>query len=194
MQSKPPANCQPTPCGRPDWPAHGRGPSQLGWYEFIAERCPRTVVLDYGAGVGAGAAYLEWLEAGPVVAFDPDPAMERFGVRTTLDEGRKYGTVVCIDVIEHIVEDLTFFEELKSRALHRLYITTPNLTVSRCQNPHHAREYTFAEFVELFQPDELWGGTADGWLRTEIGYEPTIKWVPSTVGAEFPSICGVFYV
>lgn len=203
MQSKPPINRDPLKCGRPDWPAHGRGPSQLGWYEWVAEQVPYDQVLDVGAGIGAGIAYLRYLrnddeiDAPKIIGFDTDFRLSHFpkisiapSLRQAFGE-KQFNVVTCIDVIEHVVDDIAFFEELKQIARRRLYITTPNFTRSQCQNPHHAREYTFAEFAEFFRPDELWGGSADGWRRVQLP-GPDQPSYGSPDGHEWESIAGVW--
>ncbi|EMR04273.1 class I SAM-dependent methyltransferase [Cesiribacter andamanensis] len=62
-----------------------------------------------------------------------------------------YDVVLCFQVIEHILNDTTFLEEL-----HRilkpggtLYLTTPNRTLSLSRNPWHIREYAADELTLL---------------------------------------------
>lgn len=168
----------------------------MGWYEWISEQVPWDQILDVGAGIGAGVAYLRYLrndddeDAPEIIGFDTDCRLSRFPgitVAASLFEAFgdwKFNVVTCVDVIEHIVDDLSFFAELNQFARSRLYITTPNLTHSHCLNEHHAREYTCAEFADIFKPDELWGGSPDGWKRERMS-EPSEKW---------EHIAGVFYV
>jgi 2-polyprenyl-3-methyl-5-hydroxy-6-metoxy-1,4-benzoquinol methylase len=191
MQSKP-AIRTPKPCGRDDWPAHGRNPSQLGWYEFVARRENKNApVLDVGAGIGAGVAYMRYLGMRDVVGFDTDTRLENMPDMYVGDSALKlflmfmrYEVVTCIDVIEHVANDLQLFDELRQLSLMSVYISTPNRLHSGCLNEHHAREYTVAEFVAAFKPDEIWGGSSDGWVRERL---------TAPYSEEFPSMCGVFH-
>jgi SAM-dependent methyltransferase len=73
----------------------------------------------------------------------------------------RFDHVVSFQVIEHILDDTTFLEEL-----HRilkpggtLYLTTPNIKLSLSRNPWHIREYTADELTRLagavFGPDKV---------------------------------------
>ena len=78
-------------------------------------------------------------------------------------------TVVIVgqDTIEHVLEDKAFFGELLQIAKTAVYISTPNLSRAGGKNGYHAREYTIAEFVNVFRPDELWVASPDGWYHLQ---------------------------
>jgi 2-polyprenyl-3-methyl-5-hydroxy-6-metoxy-1,4-benzoquinol methylase len=211
---------QPRACGHDKFPSLGREPVQLGWYEWIARRHPGGRFVDVGAGVGAGLAYLTYLGARSVQGFDVDPRLRdypRIAIGRSALEAlgpRCCDVAVCIDVIEHVVEDGPFFQELRQLAMRALYVTTPNYNRSRAASAFHAREYTIAEFVNRFQPDELWVASPDGWYhRTQlliresdcyrrcstgdiwpVGHVPTDFYFHdnSPDGLEWAHFCGVF--
>jgi hypothetical protein len=132
---------------------------------------------------------MEWLAGCRVWGFDIDKRLIGFPNLTVGDSLELmhpgYSVVTAIDVIEHVENDRQFFSELCQISRKAVYISTPNVLHSGCQNEHHAREYSCTEFGLLFKPDELWGGTADGWRREKLEKPYSEEW---------PSMMGVFYV
>jgi Methyltransferase domain len=192
-----PAIRTPVPCGNDQFPAAGRQPNQLGWYSFVAGRHPEARFIDVGAGMGAGMAYLAYLGASEVRGFDTDPRLSHLPKMTIGDSplqafGEKSADVVtCMDTIEHVLDDKAFFDELLKIAKTVVYISTPNLTRSGARNGCHAREYTIAEFTNVFRPDELWVASPDGWYHLQQLLETFDPAAPTTTmcppGLECPS-------
>lgn len=164
----------PIPCGGLAGIEAGRGrPSpQLGWYDFVADvgLLKNMWVLDVGAAFGCGAERME-REGAKVTRLENGYDIPNTVVCQDLAQlpDNAWDIVTCIDVLEHVVDDWTFFQHLKRLARRGLYISTPNFTRSRCVNGHHAREYTIAQFVNYFKPDMLWAASPDGWHhRTHV--------------------------
>lgn len=108
-------------------------------------------------------------------------------VINTLDRvpSKMFGVVTCMDVIEHVVDDLDFLQHLRRVLLpmsySRLYVSTPNWTRSRARNTHHARELTIPQFLSIYRPDELWAASPDGWHhRTQLTGPGPIGGPPGT--------------
>ena len=59
-------------------------------------------------------------------------------------------TVLAIDVIEHIEDDIRFIEHLIRVAHYQILISTPNYTAGRCKWPYHVREYMPHELFKIF--------------------------------------------
>ena len=133
----------------------GRGPGQLGWYEYAARNlCSGKSVLDAGCGLGLGLNILA-RSASSARGQDVDPRLERPGVTIgPIDSipDRSVDVVTCIDVIEHVEEDAAFIRQLARIARETIFITTPNWTLSRCEWPYHIREYTPRQLRELLSP------------------------------------------
>ena len=167
-----PALRLPAPCGTDQFPAAGRQPNQLGWYSFAARRHPGATFLDVGAGMGAGMAYLQYLGAQSVRGFDTDPRLKDLPQMTVGESplaalgANAADVVTCMDTIEHVLEDKALFHELLQLA-PTVYISTPNLARAGGKNGYHAREYTIAEFSNIFRPDELWVASPDGWYHLQ---------------------------
>lgn len=193
----------PKPCGGSADILAGRQPCQLGWYYWIGQRAasepkPVYTILDVGAGCCAGS----WMmgKVSPkslVVSQDTDPAMKLFNPKLETNPISKFQPcnfdyVVCLDVLEHIEDDLAFFYELLKLTGQKLFITTPNWERSHAGNPHHAREYGLAQFRDLFEPDELWGGSPDGWHNiTRLNSEE--DFIFKGDGMVWAHMCAVFY-
>lgn len=193
-----PAIREPVQCGRDHWLAFGREPSQMGWYEFVAMRHKGESVLDVGCGMGVGVAFMNHfgchafgidndtrLEGRPKTIIDAGPVEPIGGIAVDV--------VTCIDVIEHVVNDVPFMKELKHWATKAVYVSTPNFLRSQARNQHHAREYTITEFAETFKPDEIWVSYPDGWaFRQQLPW-PCGEAYNSPDGDPWPHFCGVFY-
>ncbi len=50
--------------------------------------------------------------------------------------------VTAFDVLEHVVDDTRWLAELDRLATRSVFLSTPNVWVSRCGNPYHVREYS----------------------------------------------------
>lgn len=219
MQGKP-AIREPQSCGRDDNLAVGREPCQLGWYEWIARRHPGARIIDVGAGMGAGMAYMQFLGAADVRGFDVDPRLAGIPQMTIGNSVlAAFGPdscdiVTCLDAIEHVVDDATLIDEMKAMATQAVYVSTPNFSRSQAANSCHAREYTIAEFASIFQPNEIWVASPDGWYHRTLLLRragPTVEnvitgegWLLGQVpndrrfddgspdGLEWGHFCGVF--
>lgn len=208
-------------CGTDQNVAAGREPCQGGWYEWIGSRwCQGKTILDVGAGMCEGMALLAKAGASQVHGQDIDIRLQKFsdnliiGPLSSIPD-KSYDVVTSCDVIEHVIEDIDFFNELRRIARERIIITTPNFTRSQAQNHCHCREYTLPQFTNLFCPDELWTASPDGKIRhtlllkkednfyrdltrTNVSY--TVGSVPDSLtfthsavdGKEWPHICGMF--
>lgn len=197
MQGKP-AIRTPAPCGLDDWLAYGREPSQMGWYEFVGMRHMGDSVLDVGCGMGVGVAFMNHFGC-LAMGLDTD---DRLGGRplTLIDATPRNvlyqktpDIITCIDVIEHVVDDVPFMAELRAIARKAVYVSTPNFARSKAKNEHHAREYTIGEFAETFKPDEIWVSYPDGWYMRQRLPWPCAENHGAPDGHEWPHFCGVFY-
>lgn len=153
----------------------GREPVQLGWYEFAAEFCRGKDVLDVGCGMGEGLERLA-RTANAVRGIDLDERLRKPNV-DILDikdaKSKSADIVTCIDVIEHVVEDLDFVKELVRVARHEILVSTPNWVVSRCSWKYHVREYMPHEISNIFKPYgtiEMFKGNYDGSGHFKIKY------------------------
>ena len=194
-----PAIRTPAPCGLDDWLAYGREPSQMGWYEFVGLRHNGESVLDVGCGMGVGVAFMNHFGC-LAIGVDSDIRLQSRPMTFTKLPSEIYGrrmtpydVVTCIDVIEHVVDDLPFMEELKRLATKAVYVSTPNFARSKARNEHHAREYTIGEFAEAFKPDEIWVSYPDGWYMRQRLPWPCAENHGAPDGHEWPHFCGVFY-
>jgi len=131
----------------------GRGGYQTGWYGFISRFCHKMDVLDVGCGTGVGIDILS-KTARKVNGIDVDYKLqkENIEIKNIAEVNSKsYDIVTAVDVIEHIEEDINFIKDLIRVARHKIFITTPNYTASRCSWPYHVREYMPHQLVQLFQ-------------------------------------------
>jgi len=208
-------------CGLDNNISAGREPCQLGWYSWACKNyCQNKTVLDVGAGMCDGIKLMRTLGSKSVYGQDIDNRLCKLDDNLLIksifeiDEG-SYDVVTCFDVIEHVIEDLDFFNYLKRIAKEILIITTPNFTRSKALNHYHCREYTLPQFTNIFLPDELWTASPDGSIhntlllkKTTEGYidmtrsntiyipllNENLNFTHSTVdGHEWPHICGLFY-
>lgn len=147
--------------------ASGREPCQMGWYSFIGNLIPpENSLLDVGAGMCEGVKLLRHIGF-DVTAQDIDEQLKKVLPDiwiTPLEQipSKRFDSILCLDVIEHVIEDLAFFDELKRIAKKQIFITTPNYSRSKAQNHCHCREYTIPQFCNIFSPTEIWSGSPDG--------------------------------
>lgn len=154
----------------------GRQHTQSGWYKFASNFCHNKTVIDVGAGLGKGTQILS-KTAKSVLGIDPDDTrLSQFGVTIKPIEeieDKQFDVAVCIDVIEHIIDDKKMLEQLRRVAKEMIIITTPNFNFSKCRNKCHYREYTPEEFIETFSPMEYYTGSSSG--KTVIPVQKDIK-------------------
>jgi 2-polyprenyl-3-methyl-5-hydroxy-6-metoxy-1,4-benzoquinol methylase len=173
----------PVPCGKDDDISWYRESAHEAWYLLIALQNKGKTFLDVGAGLCGGMKVLEGQNAKEVHGFDVDPRLiglhDNLFVGDSLDifSDKSYDVVTCIDVIEHIIEDKVLMEHLKRIAREKIYVTTPNYTRSRCGNIAHCREYTMAQFMNVFQPNEIWSGSPDGSVHQTLVMERSGKFI-----------------
>jgi 2-polyprenyl-3-methyl-5-hydroxy-6-metoxy-1,4-benzoquinol methylase len=181
-------------CGDVDVEA-GRGPGQLGWYEYASRLFAGKSILDAGCGLGHG---LEILRSRAALAHgqDLDSRLAAEGVRIgpiEEVEPRSYDVVTSIDVIEHVDDPAGFAARLASIAREAIFLTTPNWTASRCAWPFHLREYTPIELEELLRPlgrVSLFKGTPSGaraypvvYRRAYHAFNRLRNWAPTAQAA-----------
>lgn len=137
----------------------GREDCQDGWHRLVASLGLGTV-LDVGSGVCLAKYRMPFCTT-------QDPADVGADVRTPVEETASdcYDAVTAFDVIEHVVEDVTFLEHLCRIARKWVFVTTPNLNVSHAANGCHCREYDPREFAALFTNCVLFAGDGRG-LKT----------------------------
>lgn len=153
----------------------GRGPSQMGWYAFAAERAEGHSVLDVGCGSGEGLKVLA-SRATYALGIDLDERLQRPDVNVEITSvadmpDKSFDVVVCLDVIEHVEQDRAFLAELFRVARREVFVSTPNYAMSFNRNPYHVREYTPREFGRLFDgygSTTLYAGTAKGRERVVL--------------------------
>lgn len=130
----------------------GRGPGQLPWYEYAARNLVAgKTVLDVGCGLGLGLEILA-RTASEVTGQDLDARLARPNVRICqLEEiaDKSFDLITCIDVIEHVEDDSNFVVQLGRIARERIFVSTPNWAITRCQWPYHIREYTPRQLRDL---------------------------------------------
>jgi SAM-dependent methyltransferase len=98
----------------------------LSWIIDLVQPYLRPPILDFGAGHGTVTERL--LEFGPVTALDVSPRClavlhDRLAGRDGVDivgsvdalNGRRYGSIVLINVLEHIEDDVAILRELRDR-------------------------------------------------------------------------------
>jgi 2-polyprenyl-3-methyl-5-hydroxy-6-metoxy-1,4-benzoquinol methylase len=151
----------------------GREPVQMGWYEFAATFCKDKQVLDVGCGMAQGLAVLKRCAA-MAYGIDRDPRLQSSDVRIMAIEDVPSDSVdvaVCIDVIEHVEEDLEFARQLCRVAREQVLLSTPNWVVDRCIGRYHVREYMPHELVGIFEKFgrvDIYKGTGDGAVRCRV--------------------------
>ncbi len=149
----------------------GRQHLQNACYIFISKFCKGKTVLDVGSGLGKGLKTLA-KTALSVRGIDKyDDRLKEFGVEKVDIKDvpdKSYDIVSCVDVIEHVKDDIDLLNDLKRVARELVFVTTPNYNFTKCNNRYHYREYTPEEFIERLNPTRLFTTTASGAKQVEI--------------------------
>jgi len=122
---------------------------QRHWYGLAARLMNSWSVLDVGAGTGTGLSILRGhsLQAEGI---DPLPAgMDVQKIDISNIATREYDGCVCIDVIEHVADDVSMLKQMCRVARKGIFISTPNWDKYHASNPFHFREYTWIELIHL---------------------------------------------
>jgi 2-polyprenyl-3-methyl-5-hydroxy-6-metoxy-1,4-benzoquinol methylase len=163
----------PTPCGTEENLSSLRDPGQMGWYKWAADVAGSRgggSVLDVGAGTCTGLKYLR-NRGFQTSGFDTDARLRAYdpdlivGNDLSVVADGAFDWVTCIDVLEHIPDDLVAFKHMRRIARRGILVTTPNGGRSHCVNSAHCREWTFAQYANTFRPQEVWTGSPDGHLH-----------------------------
>lgn len=127
----------------------GRGDFQIGWHYYAGKMFTGKSILDVGAGLGHSRERLS-VNGNTVTLQDVAPGMP-VDIKNEIESipDNSYDVITCFDVIEHIVEDITFLAQLIRLSRLAVFITTPNYNISKNANPCHVREYTPEQLVEL---------------------------------------------
>lgn len=175
----------------------GRGPGQMGWYEFATQIIQGKKVLDAGCGLGNGVKVLRRVNP-EVLGQDLDPRLKAdWNIIVPLHDipAKSFDVVTSIDVIEHVEDDKGFLAQLCRIAREAVFVTTPNWTISRCQWPYHLREYTPRELELMLEPYgtvRLFKGNGPGSIVYPVRY-PTSYHVTNMLRAArlsaFPTRC-----
>jgi 2-polyprenyl-3-methyl-5-hydroxy-6-metoxy-1,4-benzoquinol methylase len=161
-------------CGDDDLLA-GRKPLQMGWYRLASSLVEGQTVLDVGCGSGEGLKLLA-ARARKAVGIDLDERMKREDLNVEIKSlsevpDKSTDVSVCVDVIEHVEDDLGFIQQLIRVSRKLVFVSTPNYTASRNTWPYHVREYTPRQFERLFSPYgtvQIFGGDSSGEIVCEI--------------------------
>ena len=155
-------------CGRNNNIADYREAAHSGWYSWFAESCKGKKVLDVGSGLCVGMKTLRELGASEVWGCDVDENLKGKDDNLIITDDlsvfddKSFDVVTCVEVIEHVREDLTLMNHLKRIAREKILMTTPSYMRARCWNHAHCREYTIPQFFNIFKPDEVWSAAPSG--------------------------------
>ncbi len=138
---------------------------QTHWYKVVGNEYVKTgTVLDCGAGSGYGMKLMRDLGATETAGIDPLPyGPEVRNTRIEDIDSLSFDWVTCMDVIEHVDDDIGLLNEMLRVARIGVFFSTPNWRWYRCSNPYHVREYT---------PEELQKMVGDTGLRYEAWEGP----------------------
>lgn len=157
---------QPVPCGKDDDVSWYRTAAHNAWYEWFGSLSKGKSILDVGAGMCEGMRILDKYSP-DVRGIEVDERLLKLDLRLslkTLDEipDNSVDVITCVDVIEHVVEDVKLMDDMKRVAKEMIFVTTPCYARSRCGNIAHCREYTIPQFMNFFKPSEIWSASPDG--------------------------------
>ena len=140
-------------------------PQQRAIYRQIAKRLdPTSSVIEAGCGDGIGGSLLAtrtiggWRYTGTDIdvsfakALHPGMDFDVWNIEEPYVRLDKigYGTVVAVEVIEHVSNVKSAIDHLKNAPgiPDELWLSTPNGR-NKTDNPHHVHEYTPAEMLDL---------------------------------------------
>jgi len=164
---------QPVPCGNDKDTSWYRTAAHNAWYEWFGSMSRGMSVLDVGAGMCEGMKILDKY-CPSVRGIDVDERLLSLDPRLSMESLEKMSdksvdVITCIDVIEHVVEDVKLMNNMKRVARKVIYVTTPCYLRSRCGNIAHCREYSIPQFMNFFKPSEIWSASPDGTIhRTKL--------------------------
>lgn len=124
----------------------GRGDTQGGWHEFVAHMCRNRKILDMGSGMGHSKARME-TSGCTVSRYEPASGLPSDAAPPFPD--KSYDIVTAFDVLEHVVNDFGFIRDMARIAEDMIFLSTPNIRASRCENWFHVREYTPRQLRDL---------------------------------------------
>jgi len=190
---------QPVPCGTDDDLTWYRQAAHAGWYHFIGDLCRGKTVIDVGAGMCEGMKILRQY-ATRVIGVENDPRLAHLDKDLMISDSldifgdNSFDAVSCVDVIEHVVEDIPLMNHMKRIARELIVVTTPNYTRSQCGNIAHCREYTISQFMNAFQPTQIWSASPDGKVHHTLVLERCGRFIidHSKEGPENKKPCSVY--
>ena len=157
---------QPVPCGKDEDISWYRVAAHNAWYNWFGSLSRCKSILDVGAGMCEGMKVLDKY-SNRVRGVDVDERLLKLDNRLSLEslddiESKSVDVITCIDVIEHVVEDMKLMNNMKRVAKDAIFITTPCYMRSRCGNIAHCREYNIPQFMNFFKPSEIYSASPDG--------------------------------
>lgn len=140
------------------WASYGFG--QTGWYRLAADFIREgDTVLDYGCGPARMHGELLAARPAQLTGVDISEAalakaanlsdVHKTGTPDILGDGELFDVVTCIDVLEHVPDDIPFIKELYRRARRTMIVTTPNAARKAGPPEEHIREYDIHELESL---------------------------------------------
>ena len=161
-----------------------RGQEQ--WYHLAAELIrvlcagQHLNVVDVGAGSGYGLRIIENTAHGHVLGIDPLVVADGVAnIPIDMLRSKSFDVVTCMDVIEHVENDVEIFFEMFQVARKLIVLSTPNWNTSRCQNKYHYREYTPQELTKILGAHEYIAWTCK---RNRVTGPPI--WIPTLDATE----------
>lgn len=148
---------------------------QQHWYRHAAQFVRGKTVLDVGSGSGCGLPVLTAAGASVVRGIDPLPCGTPVYPRpfggvaagtVDLESTAGYDFVLAVDVLEHVDDDVGFFNHLMRVARVGVFFSTPNWNYSHATNEHHVQEFSPEELAAFLDAHaagkryETW--TSDG--------------------------------
>jgi 2-polyprenyl-3-methyl-5-hydroxy-6-metoxy-1,4-benzoquinol methylase len=136
----------------------GIDPDHLFRYKWAEPYLAGKSVLDYGCGIGYGSFVMSHA-ASQVTGFDVSKdalawadhyARQMPNLEYTDHLPEKYfDCVTCFECIEHVPDPESVLDWLMEHVEDRLFISTPEVVCGKKWSPHHTREFTRQEFLDL---------------------------------------------